>query len=57
MYNPTGATFRRSSDERVETFISTLTKLGVVAHIRRSRGRDIAAACGQLKGLQTSQTE
>ena len=53
-YNPTGLSLRGIeyepvSDETAETFITTLRKEGVVAHFRRSRGRDIDAACGQLR--------
>ena len=41
--------FTTPSDERVLAFQSTLTKAGIPAFIRRPRGRDIYAACGQLK--------
>ena len=36
-------------DERVLAFQSVLTRAGIPAFIRRPRGRDIYAACGQLK--------
>ncbi len=53
-YNPTGLSllginYEPVSDETAESFITTLRKEGVVAHFRRSRGRDIDAACGQLR--------
>jgi 23S rRNA (adenine2503-C2)-methyltransferase len=49
-YNPTGTAFRTSSPERASAFLGTLRDLGVVTHLRRSRGKEIAAACGQLRG-------
>ena len=53
-YNPTGLSLRGVSyepvtDETADAFIATLRKDGVVAHFRRPRGRDIDAACGQLR--------
>jgi len=53
-YNPTGLSLRGLSYEPVadadaEAFINLLRANGVVAHFRRSRGPDIAAACGQLR--------
>ena len=41
--------YRRPSTEQVHAFQDTLRTRGVNAHIRASRGRDIAAACGQLR--------
>ena len=41
--------FQRPSDEAVIRFQGVLRQNGVNAIIRKSRGRDIAAACGQLK--------
>jgi 23S rRNA (adenine2503-C2)-methyltransferase len=35
--------------ERVEIFQKILVNAGIPAFIRRPRGRDIYAACGQLK--------
>jgi 23S rRNA (adenine2503-C2)-methyltransferase len=50
-FNPfPGSGFRCSSPEAVETFWHTLRAAGLVATIRRPRGDDIAAACGQLAG-------
>ena len=53
-YNPTGLSLRgvsyqATSDETAERFVGELRARGVVAHFRRSRGRDIDAACGQLR--------
>ena len=45
-----GTTFRRSSEEAIERFRDLLLKGGVMATIRRTRGDDIDAACGQLVG-------
>jgi 23S rRNA (adenine2503-C2)-methyltransferase len=45
--NP-GLGFEASSLERVESFRASLERRGVTAMVRKNRGRDIAAACGQL---------
>lgn len=48
-YNPIDfAKFEKPSYERMEEFIAYLTKNKVNARLRRSRGKDIDAACGQL---------
>jgi 23S rRNA (adenine2503-C2)-methyltransferase len=41
--------FHTPADERVLEFQNTLIAAGIPAFIRRPRGRDIFAACGQLK--------
>jgi 23S rRNA (adenine2503-C2)-methyltransferase len=43
-----GIEFSRPSDDRVNAFAKILADRGVVVSVRRSRGRDIRAACGQL---------
>ncbi len=43
-----GIAFRRPSDARVNAFAKILADKDVVVSVRRSRGRDIRAACGQL---------
>lgn len=53
-YNPTGLSLRGvvyepSSDEASLAFLEALRGRNVVAHFRRPRGRDIDAACGQLR--------
>ena len=53
-YNSTGTSLRGreylpSSDSDSEAFAAVLQDRGVVAHFRRPRGRDIDAACGQLR--------
>jgi 23S rRNA (adenine2503-C2)-methyltransferase len=42
--------FRCSSPAAIEAFWQTLRNSGLIATIRRPRGDDIAAACGQLAG-------
>jgi 23S rRNA (adenine2503-C2)-methyltransferase len=44
-----GIDFRTPSDAQVLRFQEILTRAGVPAFVRRPRGRDIFAACGQLK--------
>jgi 23S rRNA (adenine2503-C2)-methyltransferase len=44
-----GIDFRTPSDAQVLRFQEILTQAGVPALVRRPRGRDIFAACGQLK--------
>jgi 23S rRNA (adenine2503-C2)-methyltransferase len=44
--------FHTPPDERVLAFQQALKKSGVSAYIRKPRGRDIFAACGQLKLAQ-----
>jgi 23S rRNA (adenine2503-C2)-methyltransferase len=49
-FNPwPGAPYACSSDERVRRFSEIVFAAGISAPIRRPRGRDIMAACGQLK--------
>jgi 23S rRNA (adenine2503-C2)-methyltransferase len=49
-WNPgPGIEFRTPSGERVLAFQQVLVKAGIPTFIRRPRGRDIYAACGQLK--------
>jgi len=43
-----GIPFRRPSDGRVNAFARVLADRGVTVSVRKSRGRDIRAACGQL---------
>ncbi len=43
-----GVEFRKSKDDRAQFFCDYLNNHGVTATIRRSRGKDIDAACGQL---------
>ena len=43
-----GIPFERPSDDRVNAFASILAGKGLMVSVRKSRGRDIRAACGQL---------
>jgi 23S rRNA (adenine2503-C2)-methyltransferase len=43
-----GIPFERPSDESVDRFAAILAERGVTVSVRKSRGRDIRAACGQL---------
>jgi 23S rRNA (adenine2503-C2)-methyltransferase len=48
-YNPVeNSPYEDSGPERTEAFKAFLEKLNMVVNIRRSRGKDIDAACGQL---------
>jgi 23S rRNA (adenine2503-C2)-methyltransferase len=48
-YNPIeNSEFQQTSPERLETFRNFLESNGVIVNVRRSRGKDIDAACGQL---------
>ncbi len=50
-FNPfAGTRYRRSPKQRIEAFRNELVKRGALATIRRTRGDDIDAACGQLAG-------
>ena len=48
-YNPVdGVTLVKSSDDRIDRFIKMMADRRIPVTIRRSRGKDIDAACGQL---------
>lgn len=48
-YNPIAfASYINAGEDRVDAFAEYLRKQGVNTHLRRSRGKDIDAACGQL---------
>jgi 23S rRNA (adenine2503-C2)-methyltransferase len=48
-YNPISfASFQNAEEDKTEAFASYLRRQGVTTNIRRSRGKDIDAACGQL---------
>jgi 23S rRNA (adenine2503-C2)-methyltransferase len=49
-FNPwPGAAYECSSDERIRAFSNIVFDAGISAPVRTPRGRDIDAACGQLK--------
>lgn len=45
-----GNTYKSSSPEHIDHFSQSLIKHGIRSTVRRSRGSDIMAACGQLAG-------
>ena len=50
-FNPfPGAPFGRSPAERIRSFAAILQRAGLTVTTRKTRGDDIAAACGQLAG-------
>jgi 23S rRNA (adenine2503-C2)-methyltransferase len=56
-FNPyPGTQYRRSPEAAVWAFRDTLLKAGVMATVRRTRGEDIDAACGQLVGRVQDRT-
>jgi 23S rRNA (adenine2503-C2)-methyltransferase len=47
-YNEAAGAFRRVDEEAIERIATELARLGRTVILRKSRGRDISAACGQL---------
>jgi 23S rRNA (adenine2503-C2)-methyltransferase len=48
-YNPVkGLDFTKSSEDQINRFAQEVRKHGIMITLRRSRGKDIDAACGQL---------
>lgn len=48
-YNPIDeGEFKQTTPERLEAFVKHLESKGIIVNVRRSRGKDIDAACGQL---------
>jgi 23S rRNA (adenine2503-C2)-methyltransferase len=43
-----GTRFKKADQDKVDAFAAYLENRGVIAKVRRSRGKDIDAACGQL---------
>jgi 23S rRNA (adenine2503-C2)-methyltransferase len=50
-YNPTGSVYDGSGREAIDAFRAALSEHGLRATVRLTRGRDIAAACGQLAAV------
>ena len=49
-FNPwPGAPYERSDPDRIEAFADIVNRAGYASPVRRPRGEDIMAACGQLK--------
>lgn len=56
-FNPfPGTRFERPSDTAIRAFQKQLNNAGMIAPVRRTRGDDIDAACGQLKGQVMDRT-
>lgn len=56
-FNPfPGSAYRRSGEAAVQRFRDELIRAGVIATVRRTRGEDIDAACGQLVGRVRDRT-
>ncbi|WDF55928.1 23S rRNA (adenine(2503)-C(2))-methyltransferase RlmN [Mucilaginibacter sp. KACC 22063] len=48
-YNPISfADFLNAGEDKIDAFAAYLRKQGIITNVRRSRGKDIDAACGQL---------
>lgn len=55
-FNPhPGSPFQRPTDAETERFQNVLRARGVQVNVRRPRGDDIQAACGQLQGEESRQ--
>jgi 23S rRNA (adenine2503-C2)-methyltransferase len=53
-FNPIpGTEWKPSRRARLDYFVERLERQGISAHVRESRGSDIAAACGQLRAEVT----
>lgn len=50
-----GLPWKRPSEKQQEAFLEILTRAGVVATLRREKGHDISAACGQLRLQQETE--
>jgi 23S rRNA (adenine2503-C2)-methyltransferase len=56
-YNPIAeAAFVNTSEDRLEAFRKALESKGLIVVVRRSRGKDIDAACGQLANKEQRPT-
>jgi 23S rRNA (adenine2503-C2)-methyltransferase len=48
-YNPIAfADYLNAGEDKIEAFAAYLRGQGIITNVRRSRGKDIDAACGQL---------
>ncbi|MCF7894032.1 MAG: 23S rRNA (adenine(2503)-C(2))-methyltransferase RlmN [Candidatus Omnitrophica bacterium] len=50
-YNPTGATLRPPEFAKIDNFKKILKKENIIFTLRKERGSDINAACGQLRSV------
>jgi 23S rRNA (adenine2503-C2)-methyltransferase len=51
-----GTKFQRSDAQTIHAFQTQLLNAGILTMLRRTRGDDIDAACGQLAGQVTDRT-
>jgi 23S rRNA (adenine2503-C2)-methyltransferase len=56
-WNPGDLPYRESSEEAIAEFQKLLIDRGIATFVRRSRGRDVMAACGQLALLNDTPAE
>jgi len=57
-YNPVaGLRYRRPPDETVDSFAAVLYPRAPAVTVRKSRGLDVVAACGQLAGKNIKSTK
>jgi len=56
-WNPGDLPYRESSEEAIAAFQELLIDRGIATFVRRSRGRDVMAACGQLALLNDTPAE
>ncbi len=55
-YNPISfASYMNADVDKIEAFADYLRKQGIITNVRRSRGKDIDAACGQLAIKESAQ--
>ncbi len=54
-YNPIeNGEFQQTTEERLDAFVNYLESKKIIVNVRRSRGKDIDAACGQLANKNKS---
>ena len=54
-YNPIDqGEFQKADDDKINAFAAYVRKQGIMISVRRSRGKDIDAACGQLANKNDS---
>ena len=52
-YNPIGDdAYKQADSDSIDLYVTTLEQHNIVVNVRRSRGKDIDAACGQLANKQ-----
>jgi len=54
-YNPTDGQFSAPTEQAINNFIQPFLNMNVVVSVRRSKGVDIGAACGQLYARHASE--